>query len=131
MMAQRTRKPYPTDLSDAEWRIIEPLLPRPSTRRGRPRVHSYREILNAIFYVLRTGGAWRMLPHDFPPWQTVYHYFRQWRRDGTWQRIHDALRRQVRVASGRQEEPEAAILDSQSVKTTEKGGLEAMTPARR
>jgi putative transposase len=67
MMAQRTRKPYPTDLSDAEWRIIEPLLPRPSTRRGRPRVHSYREILNAIFYVLRTGGAWRMLPHDFPP----------------------------------------------------------------
>ena len=73
MMAQRTRKPYPTDLSDAEWRIIEPLLPRPSTRRGRPRVHSYREILNAIFYVLRTGGAWRMLPHDFPPWQTVYH----------------------------------------------------------
>ena len=131
MIEQAKRKPYPTDLSDAEWQIIEPLLPQPKTRRGRPRKHSYREILNGIFYVLRSGCAWRMLPHDFPAWQTVYHYFRQWRRDGTWERLHKALHRQTRAQAGRNEEPSAAILDSQSVKTTEKGGPGVTTQARR
>jgi putative transposase len=90
-----------------------------------------REIVNGIFYILRTGGAWRFLPHDFPPRQTVYHYFRSWRRDGTWRVMHDALREQTRVAAGRDESPSAAVLDSQSVKTTEKGGPAAMMQVRR
>ena len=117
MATQPKRKPYPSDLSDAEWEIIEPLLPRPQGK-GRPRVHPLREILNAIFYIVRSGCVWRMLPHDFPPWQTVYHYYRLWRKDGTWERINAALRTQVRVAAGRDPEPSAGILDSQSVKTT-------------
>ena len=118
-----TRKPYPTDLTDAEWQFIEPLLPKPRTKRGRKRQHPLREILNAIFYLLRAGCAWRMLPHDFPPWKTVYHYFRLWRKDGTWERIHAALRTQLREAEGREAEPSAAILDSQSVKTTSVKGV--------
>ena len=89
-----------------------------------------REVVNAILYVLRNGIVWRALPHDFPPWKTAYHYFRAWRADGTWAAIHDALRERVRVADGREVSPSAAILDSQSVKTTEKGGLAATTPRR-
>ncbi len=98
----------------------------PST--GRPRENEWREILNAIFYVLRSGGAWRMLPHDLLPWKTVYHYFRLWRMDGTWERINTALREAVRIKEGRAPEPSAAILDSESVKTAEGGegrGFEA------
>jgi putative transposase len=124
------RRPYPTDLSDEEWAVLRPLVPE-AKPGGRPRSHETREILDAIFYVLRSGCAWRLLPHDFPPWQTAYHYFRLWRIDGTWERIHDALRERVRVRSGREASPSAAIIDSQSVKTTEKGGLAATTGARR
>src|SRR5918993_4943144 len=115
------RKPYPTDLSDAEWNHIEPHLPIPK-EHGRPRIHSLREILDAIFYVLRSGCQWRLLPHDFPPWKTVHHYFRSWRLDGTWERMHSALRKRVRVRLNRNPQPSAAIADSQSIKTTGVGG---------
>jgi putative transposase len=115
------RKPYPTDLTDEQWKILEPLVPvhQPGPQ---PRKYTYREILNGIFYVKRTGCQWRYLPHDFPPWESVYGYFYRWRKDGTWQRLNDALRAEVRQREGRNPEPTAAIMDSQSVKTTEMGG---------
>jgi putative transposase len=115
------RKAYQSDLSDAEWSFLEPLLPAP-TATGRPKMHSTREILNAIFYIVRGGCAWRLLPHDFPPWKTVYHYFRFWRLDGTWERMHAALRKRVRVRLKRNPQPSAAIVDSQSIRTTGVGG---------
>ena len=115
------RKAYQTDLSDAEWSFLEPHLPAP-TAAGRPKTHSTHEILNAIFYIVRGGCAWRLLPHDFPPWKTVYHYFRLWRLDGTWERMHAALRKRVRVRLKRNPQPSAAIVDSQSIKTTGVGG---------
>lgn len=118
-----TRKPYPSDLTNAEWQRIEPLIPKPKTNRGRKHKHSFWEILNAIFYLLRSGCAWRMLPHDLPPWKTVYHYFRLWRKDGTWERINTALRTELRESEGRETEPSAAILDSQSVKTSDVKGV--------
>src|SRR5215217_7548285 len=90
------RRPYPTDLSDAEWNYIEPHMPAPKGH-GRPRTHSLREILNAVFYVLKSGCQWRLLPHDFPRWPTVYHYFRAWRIDGTWERINRAIRERLRL----------------------------------
>jgi putative transposase len=124
------RKPYPSDLTDDEWHILEPLVPAVDGG-GRPAEHARREIVNAIFYVLRTGCQWSYLPHDFPPWKTVYTYFRTWRLNGTWKRIHDTLRRQVRHAAGRHREASAAILDSQSVKTTEKGGRAVTMRARK
>jgi putative transposase len=117
------RKAYQTDLSDAEWSCLESYLPPPRDN-GRPRIYPLREILDAIFYIVRSGCAWRLLPHDFPPWKTVYHYFRFWRLDGTWERMHAALRLRVRVRLKRNPQPSAAIVDSQSVKTTGVGGKE-------
>jgi transposase len=117
------RKAYQSDLSDAEWSCLEPHLPAPKAT-GRPKMHATREILNAIFYVVRGGCPWRLLPNDFPPWKSVYHYFRSWRLDGTWERMHSALRERVRVRLKRNPQPSAAIVDSQSVKTTGVGGKE-------
>ena len=115
------RKPYPSDVTDAEWSILEPLLP-PAKLGGRPRTQNMREILNAIFYLVRNGSAWRALPHDFPCWSTVWNYFRAWRLTGVWEIIHTTLREAVRIKQGRETTPSAAIIESQSVKTTEQGG---------
>jgi putative transposase len=112
---------YPSDLSDEQWQMIEPLLPRPS-KVGAPQTIPRRRIIEAILYVNRTGCSWRSLPHDFPKWRTVYAIFWLWRLQGAWQAIHDQLRAEVRRAAGRKPTPTAAIMDSQSAKTTEVGG---------
>jgi putative transposase len=123
---ERRRKRYPSDLSDAEWAILEPVL-YPGRATGRPPRVDRRDVVEAIFYVLRTGCQWRYLPEGFPKWETVYWYFRRWRDDGTWERVNDALRRRVRVQAGREPEPSAGIVDSQSAKTTERGAIGAST----
>jgi putative transposase len=114
---------YPSDLTDREWHCIKDMIPK-AKPGGRPRTLDMRAVLNALFYVVRGGIPWRMLPQDFPNWKSVYHYFRAWKLSGLWQRLNDRLRKRVRRAAGRQVQPSAAILDSQSVKTTEVGGPE-------
>lgn len=124
------RKAYPSDLSDTEWKLLEPHIPA-AKAGGRPRQHEMREILNGIFYVLKSGCQWGMLPHDLPPKGTVYHYYNTWRKDGTWQHVNAILRGELRDALGRDQEPSAALVDSQSVKTTSKKGREATMAASR
>jgi putative transposase len=116
------RKSYPSDLTMEQWILLEPLLPAEDEGLGRPREVDLREVINAILYLNRSGCQWDMLPHDLPPKSTVYGYFAQWRDDGTWQRIMDMLRTEVRTAAGREATPSAASVDSQSVKTTSLGG---------
>jgi putative transposase len=115
------RRRYPTDLTDAEWKCIEPYI-RSANKRGRPKIHSLRHVLDAVFYVLRSGCAWRLLPCEFPPWRVVYYWFRKWRIEGTLERLNAALREQLRIRSGRDAHPTAGIVDSQSAKTTGVGG---------
>ena len=124
------RKPYPSDLTDDQWEELAPLIPL-AKPGGRPRTVDMREVINGALYVLRSGCTWRMIPHDLPPWGTVWGYFRRWRKKGTWECIHDALRPKVRELEGRYPTPSAAIIDSQSVKTTKKGDRVATTQARR
>ena len=113
---------YPSDLSAAQWALIEPHLPR-SKPGGRPRQTDMYAVVNAIFYLLRSGCQWRLLPKDFPPWRTVWWYFRCWRQEGVWVRLHRALYAFVRAKAGRRSKPSVVIMDSQSVKTTEMGGI--------
>jgi putative transposase len=115
------RKAYKSDLTMEQWKLLEPLIP-PQKPGGRHRTVDMYEVVNGIFYVIRTGCSWEMLPHDLPPYSTVYFYFRRWQKKGVWQKMNDALREQVRIEAGRNPQPSAAIADSQSVKTTEKRG---------
>ncbi|PVE20197.1 IS5 family transposase [Microvirga sp. KLBC 81] len=116
-----TARSYDTDLDDAEWAILAPLL-APTTRRGRPRKHDLRRVLNAVLYILCGGEPWRLLPHEYPPWQSVYDHFRRWRQRGTWQHLNDVLRPRARRLAGRDPQPHAAIIDSQTARTSEAGG---------
>lgn len=121
---------YPTDLTDTQWPLLAPLLPPPKPG-GRPRRIAMRQVLNALFYIDRTGRQWRYLPKEYPNWKTVYWCFTRFQDDGTWERVTEALRRRVRPQIGRDPEPSAAVLDSQSVKTTERGACAGTTVASR
>ena len=123
-------KRYPSDMTDDEWATLEPLIPA-AKPGGRHRCANMREVVNGICYVLRGGIPWRILPKEFPPWKTVYHYFRLWRLDGTWEMLNTKLRERVRSQSGREATPSAGVMDSQSAKTTERGDPVGMTAARK
>ena len=125
-----TTKLYPSDLSDAEWTLLQPLLPKPK-RFGRKRTQNYRAIVNALFYLDRSGCPWRMLPKEYPPWGTVHWYYRSWRRNGVFSRWNRVLREKLRLQMGRDKKPSACIVDSQSVKTTEKGDPKATMQGRK
>lgn len=124
------RHPYNSDLTDAEWNRLAPFVPAPKLG-GRPAKHTRSEIVNGICYAIRSGGDWKLLPHDLPPWRTVYHYFWAWCRQGLWQQIHDTLRVWVRQAAGRESQPSGAILDSQSVRTGDQGGVRGYDEAKK
>ena len=115
------RKPYPTDLTDEQWKLVEPFLPD-ARQGGRPRKTELREVLNALLYLVRSGCQWRLIPHEFPPWRTCYNYYRAWIDSHTWDAIVYVLRGEVRTQAGRKGDPRVAAIDSQSVKTTERGG---------
>ena len=125
------QKRYPDDLTDEEWILVQPLLPTGPRGQGRKPKYTRREMLNAIFYVLRTGCSWRHIPKDFPPWKSVYDLFRRYKIRGVFEKIHHQLRRGLRQLAKRAAEPSVGIVDSQSVKTTEKGGFVGLTEARR
>lgn len=122
--------PYPSDLTDKEWAILEPMLPK-HPAKGQPWRYPLRTMVNAMFYILRSGCSWRMLPHEFPPWETVYSRFRLWNRLGVWHWVLDVLRGRARELEGRDPEPSAVIVDSQSAKTTEKGGYAGLMRGKR
>jgi len=128
-----SRKPYPTDLTDAQWEVVRQAMPAAKGgRTGTPRTYALREMWNAIFYHAKNGGTWRALPHDFPPWPAVWQQYRRWRDNGTYEHVNAALREAVRAKAGRATTPSAAILDSQSIRVAEKRGTSgALTAARR
>jgi putative transposase len=130
-LPRRKRRAYPSDLTNSQWAVIDPMIPD-AAPGGRPRRAPKREIVEAILYLPRAGCSWRLLPHDFPPWQTVYHDLRRWQLEGVWARGHHTLVMADRERAGREASPSAAIIDSQTVRTADqKGALKAMTPAKR